>query len=103
MAQAQKAIAGTFAQDWQWLPPDWTNINNPDTSATGFKKGDALSATASAAVDQITAALAKGLDLWIGPLNLQDGTVYLTAGTAATDQQIWYLPQLLQGMGGKSQ
>jgi len=27
---------------------------------------------------------------------------YLTAGQAATDQQIWYLPQLLQGMGGNS-
>jgi simple sugar transport system substrate-binding protein len=35
-------------------------------------------------------------------LNLQDGTAYLTAGQAATDQQIWYLPQLLQGMGGNS-
>jgi simple sugar transport system substrate-binding protein len=103
LAQAQKVVAGTFAQDWQWLTPDWTNINNPDTSATGFKKGTALSAAASSAVDQITAALASGTDLWTGPLNLQDGTVYLTAGTAATDQQIWYLPQLLQGMGGKSQ
>jgi simple sugar transport system substrate-binding protein len=102
MAQVQKAINGTFTQDWQWLPPDWTNINNPDTSATGFVKGQALSTAASAAVDQITAAMAGGLDLWTGPLNLQSGKVYLTAGQAATDQQIWYLPELLQGMVGQS-
>jgi simple sugar transport system substrate-binding protein len=33
---------------------------------------------------------------------LQDASAYLTAGTAATDQQIWYLPQLLEGMEGQS-
>ena len=36
------------------------------------------------------------------PLNLQDGTVYLADGVVATDQQIWYLPQLLEGMEGQS-
>ncbi len=101
-ADVAKAEAGTFKQDWQWLGPDWTNINNPDTSATGFVKGQALSSDAAAKVDQFIAELAGGLNLWKGPLNLQDGTVYLTAGTAATDQQIWYLPQLLQGMVGQS-
>jgi simple sugar transport system substrate-binding protein len=40
--------------------------------------------------------------LWKGPLNLQDKTVYLKDGETATDQQIWYLPQLLQGMQGQS-
>jgi simple sugar transport system substrate-binding protein len=101
-AQVEKAIAGTFAQDWVWLPPDWTNINNADTSATGFVKGDALSAAASANVDKLISEMAGGLNLWTGPINLQDGTVYLTAGTVATDQQIWYLPQLLEGMEGQS-
>ena len=101
-AEVQKAINGTFTQDWQWMAPDWTNINNIDTSATGFVKGQALSDTASSTIDQFITALAGGLNLWSGPLNLQDGTVYLTAGTAATDQQIWYLPQLLQGMDGQS-
>jgi len=101
-AQVEKAIAGTFKQDWQWLPPDWTNINNEDTSATGFVKGQALSDAASKAVDQITSDLANGLNLWKGPLSLQDGTTYLADGVAATDQQIWYLPQLLKGMDGQS-
>jgi len=102
MAQVQKAINGTIKQDWVWMAPDWTNINNPDTSATGFVKGDALSSAASANVDAFIKEMAAGLNLWTGPINLQDGSVYLTAGTVATDQQIWYLPQLLQGMEGQS-
>jgi len=101
-AQVQKAMNGTFKQDWLWMPPDWTNINNPDTSATGFVKGQGLSSDASAKVDQFVTELAGGLNLWKGPLNLQDGTVYLKDGEVATDQQIWYLPQLVQGMEGQS-
>jgi len=46
--------------------------------------------------------LAGGLNLWKGPIALQDGTAYLSAGQAPTDQQIWYLPQLLKGMEGQS-
>ena len=101
-----KAIAdardGKWSSFFEWNAPDWTNINNPDTSAVGFAKGKALSADASAKVDEFVTSLAGGLNLWKGPLNLQDGTAYLKDGEAATDQQIWYLPQLLQGMEGQS-
>lgn len=100
--QIKAAMAGTFKQDFQWLPPDWKDINNPDTSAVGFRKGQALSAEASAKLDEFVAALGSGLELWVGPLNLQDGTPYLQAGQKATPQQIWYLPQLLEGMEGQS-
>ena len=55
-----------------------------------------------AKIDEFVAALAGGLNLWSGPLNLQDGTVYLKGGEVATDQQVWYLPQLLEGMEGQS-
>ena len=96
------AAQGKWASFWDWNAPDWTNINNPDTSAVGFKKGEGLSADAGAKVDEFIASLAGGLNLWKGPLNLQDGTVYLKDGEVATDQQIWYLPQLLQGMEGQS-
>ncbi|MBC7234561.1 MAG: BMP family ABC transporter substrate-binding protein, partial [Chloroflexi bacterium] len=40
--------------------------------------------------------------LFVGPLYLQDGTAYLSAGQVATPEQIWYLPQLLRGMEGAS-
>jgi simple sugar transport system substrate-binding protein len=97
----KSAMDGTWKNHFEWNEPDWKNINNPDTSAVGFIKGT-LSKDASATVDRFIAELGKGLNLWTGPLNLQDGTVYLKAGQKATDQQIWYLPQLLQGMQGQS-
>ena len=93
---------GTFKQAFEWANPDWTNINNPDTGAVGFNKGQGLAADASANLDKFLAELAGGLNLWKGPLNLQDKTVYLKDGEAATDVQIWYLPQLLEGMDGQS-
>lgn len=93
---------GTFKQAFDWAGPDWTNINNPDTGAVGFNKGKALSSDASTTLDKFIGEMANGLNLWTGPINLQDGTSYLTSGTVATDQQIWYLPQLLQGMDGQS-
>jgi len=68
----------------------------------GFNKGQGLAAAASANLDKFTAELAGGLNLWKGPLSLQDGTAYLKDGEAATDVQIWYLPQLLKGMDGQS-
>jgi simple sugar transport system substrate-binding protein len=102
VATIQSAIDGTWKEDFQWNGPDWTDINNPDTSAIGFVKGDGLSADASAKLDEFIDLLAGGLNLWTGPINLQDGTVYLADGKVATDLEIWYLPQLLEGMEGLS-
>ncbi len=93
---------GTFQSEFAWNPPDWSDINNPDTSAVGFAKGQGLSADASSTVDTFIGELGSGLDLWTGPINLQDGTAYLQDGETATDQQVWYLPQLLEGMEGQS-
>jgi simple sugar transport system substrate-binding protein len=93
---------GQWTSFWEWNPPDWADINNPDTSAVGFEKGEGLSGDAAVTLDEFIAALADGLNLWKGPLNLQDGTSYLADGVEATPQQIWYLPQLLEGMEGQS-
>jgi simple sugar transport system substrate-binding protein len=101
-ATVKTAANGKWKQDFQWNGPDWKDINNPDTGAVGFTKGQGLSPDASTKLDQFISQLAGGLNLWKGPINLQDGTSYLAGGVAATDQQIWYLPQLLQGMEGDS-
>jgi simple sugar transport system substrate-binding protein len=98
----QAAMDGNFQAHFELNGPDWTDINNKDTSAVGFVKGAALSDEAAANVDAFIAELAGGLNLWTGPLNLQDGATYLAEGEVATDQQIWYLPQLLEGMEGQS-
>jgi simple sugar transport system substrate-binding protein len=102
LATFQTATDGTWVEGFQWNSPDWNDINNPDTSAVGFVKGDGLSADASTKLDAFIAELAGGLNLWKGPLNLQDKAEYLKDGEAATDLQIWYLPQLLEGMEGQS-
>ncbi len=102
-AQAVKmAMDGTWKSDFWWNGPDWKDINNPDTSAVGFVPGAALSAEAKGQLDQFISELAGGLNLWVGPLNLQDGSAYLKEGEVATDLQVWYLPQLLEGMEGQS-
>ena len=96
------AMEGTLTAHFEFNSPDWADINNKETSAIGFVKGAALSADAATKLDEFIAALAGGLNLWTGPVNLQDGTPYLAEGTVATDQEVWYLPQLLEGMEGQS-
>jgi simple sugar transport system substrate-binding protein len=96
------AMKGKWTSHFEWNGPDWKNINDPDMSAVGFNKGSALSKAASDGVDRFVKELARGLNLWKGPVILQDGTMYVPAGKVPTDQQIWYLPQLLQGMEGQS-
>ncbi len=56
------------------------------------------------ALDAFIAGLADGsIDLWAGPLNNQDGSVWLAEGETATPQQIWYTKQLLEGIDGASE
>ncbi len=95
-------VAGTWKPHFEWNGPDWANFNSPDSGAVGFNYGQALSADNKTTLEQFVSDLAGGLNLWTGPLNLQDGTVYLKDGEVATDQQVWYAPQLLEGMLGKS-
>ncbi len=98
----QAAAEGKWESVFLWLGPDWKDINNPETSSVGFLKGEGLTGEAEELVDKFIQELAGGLNLWVGPLNLQDGTPYLKEGEVATDVQVWYLPQLLEGMEGQS-
>ena len=102
---------GSWKQSWLWEAPDWKNINDPDTSPTGYIKGQALSADNSTKLDSfITEMSTFGSDtankdrifLWEGPLNYQDDTEFLAKDTFAKPLDIWYLPQLLKGMIGAS-
>jgi simple sugar transport system substrate-binding protein len=96
-------MAGSWSSEWIWLGPDWQDINNPDTSTVGFAAGAALAAPAKSALDTFVQDLGtKKIELFKGPLNYQDGSRFLKPGEAAGDRQIWYLPQLLQGMTGQS-
>lgn len=99
----QAFAAGTWKQSWDYDAPDWKDITNPDTGAVGFTFGKALSADNKATVQKFIAGLGDGsINLWKGPITLQDNSVYVKDGVVAADKDIWYLPQLLQGMTGAS-
>jgi len=97
------AKAGKWQSKWIWHGPDWKNINNPDTSTIGFISGPALSSSTKTALNAFIKDLGSGkLDLFKGPLNYQNGKPFVKAGQSATDNQIWYMEQLLEGMAGQS-
>ncbi|HDD25320.1 MAG TPA: BMP family ABC transporter substrate-binding protein [Chloroflexi bacterium] len=106
LERIQAVMNGTWEQQFVWAEPDWNDINNHDTSPVGFVKGPALQGNEewAAKVDEFIAGLADGsINLFVGPLNYQDGTPFLADGEVATDEQIWYMQQLLEGMEGPSE
>ncbi len=99
----EAARDGKFEQDWEWEGPYWKDINSHDKSAVGYRFGAALSEEDEKNLQDYIERLASGKSkLFVGPLKLQDGTQYLADGEEATDDQIWHLPQLLEGMEGAS-
>lgn len=100
---ASSVADGSFTAQFQWIGPDWAYFNDPAYSMIGFEMGQGLSAESQGALSQFIAGLGDGsINLFTGPLNYQDGSAFLGDGEVATDQQIWYLPQLLEGMEGAS-
>ena len=62
-----------------------------------------MSLSAKTALNKFIKDLGTGkAELFKGPLYYQDGTVFLKDGEVATDNQVWYMKQLLKGMGGQS-
>lgn len=103
---------GTWEQAWVWEPPYWEDMNDPDLSPVGFVKGGGLSEEDAATLDEFIAEMtAFGSDpenegrifLWEGPLNYQDGTELVPEGEFVDLLDIWFLPQLLEGMIGASE
>jgi len=101
---AKAVLAGTYTQSWDWNPPYWEDLTDNTKTAVGWLDGPALTADMQTDLDEFISGLASGdIQLWAGPINLQDGSEYIPAGSVATDEQIWYLPQLLEGMEGPSE
>ncbi len=101
---ALAAAAGSFEGEFVWAAPNWSDLNDVETSAVGFKQGDALSDTDKEFLNEFIARLGDGsIDLYEGPLQFQDGSEFVAAGETATLEQIWYMPQLLKGIEGPSE
>lgn len=101
---AKSVMEGTFTQSWTWTPPFWADLTDNTKTNVGWIDGPALTEEMKADLYDFISKLASSeLNLWSGPLNLQDGTLYVAEGESATDSEIWYLPQLLEGMTGSSE
>ena len=94
---------GEFEADFNWFGPDWDDITNEDTSGIGWVDGVGLSNENEALLDEFIEDLGNGdVKLFVGPLNYQDGSTYLADGEEASDVQLWYTEQLLEGIVGAS-
>lgn len=104
LATAQAVADGTWVQSWDWNGPNWDALTDPTLTNVGWVDGAALTGDAATNLHDFISKMASGeVNVWTGPINLQDGSEYIAAGQTATDLQIWYLPQLLEGMEGPSQ
>ena len=103
MRIAKQVQDGTYTAAFEWEAPYWADINDHDKSPVGFMSGAGLTGDTKAKLDEFISQIGSGqLDLFTGPLNYQDGSTFLKDGEKATDKQIWYMHQLLEGMEGLS-
>jgi simple sugar transport system substrate-binding protein len=104
LATVEAVMAGTWTQSWDWNAPYWADLTDDTMTHVGWVNGPALSEEAAGFLSEFIAGLASGtINVWTGPINLQDGSEYIAAGAVATDSEIWYLPKLLEGMEGSSE
>jgi simple sugar transport system substrate-binding protein len=104
LATAQAVVDGSWVQSWDWNPPNWDDLTDNSSTAVGWVNGEGLTPELQANLDDFISKLASGeVNVWTGPINLQDGSTYIADGAVATDEEIWYLPQLLEGMEGPSE
>ena len=114
----ERVMDGTWSQEWIWWEPKWDEIGDDgfytdaDYSVGGFVFGDALSMetreTLKAFAQEIhdfqtDPMYADQMFGWSGPLSLQDGTPLAGDMEAVSLLDIWFLPQLLEGMTGASE
>ena len=100
---AESVINGDFTGTFEWLGPDWDDITDAATSSIGWLDGEGLSDDAKSDLETFIDGLASGdIELFRGPLNYQDGSEWLADGVTASDVEIWYTEQLLEGIVGAS-
>jgi simple sugar transport system substrate-binding protein len=123
----EQVQAGTWRQQWSWLPPDWRVVNQQFAedlagltaddgelvlSTVNFRPGQGLTGNAAARLQSFTLDLTRydtnpfvpqSFALWTGPLRFQDGSLLADDNQFVDVLDVWYLPQLLEGMIGASE
>jgi simple sugar transport system substrate-binding protein len=107
----QSVADDTWTPAWEWVPPDWDHFTVDTDTPVGFVMGDAFPAARRADLEDFIFDLEDytrnqfvpvSFPLWQGLLRLQDGTVFAEDEELVNVLDVWYLPQLLQGMEGES-
>jgi len=102
--QIKLAMAGKFVQTFVRMPADWANIDTPEKTGFGWHMGNGANDDVKKSLPAFIKGLGDGsINLLTGPIKLQDGTDFVAEGKTAKLLDMWYLPQLLQGIDGKSQ
>lgn len=100
----ESVAGGTWTQSWDWNAANYAALTDPTATDVGWVDGPGLSADTAADLQDFISQLASGsVNVWTGPINLIDGSSYIADGAVATDQELWYLPSLLEGMGEKTE
>lgn len=101
--QIKLAMEGKFAQAFVRMKADWGNIDTPTSTGFGWRLGEGANETVKNSLFVFVRGLKEGsVNLLTGPINYQDGTVFVPDGTTAKLTDMWYMPQLLEGIEGTS-
>ena len=118
LSVVERVVDGSWSQEWLWWEPKWDEIGDDgfytdgDYSVSGYVFGDGLAMehreTLTAFAQEIhdfqtDPMHADEIYLWSGPLNLQDGTELAGDMQPVSLLDIWFIPQLLEGMIGASE
>jgi simple sugar transport system substrate-binding protein len=101
--QIKLAQAGQFKQAFVRMPADWANIDNRTKTGFGWKLGAGANDDVKKNINAFITGLGDGsIKPLSGPIKLQDGADWVAEGKTAALVDMWYLPQLVQGVEGKS-
>ncbi len=102
--QIKLAAEGKFAQAFVRMKADWANIDSRDKTGFGWKVGKGANDDVKKFLPEFIKGLGDGsINLLTGPVKFQDGSVFVAEGKSAALVEMWYLPQLVEGVQGKSQ
>jgi len=111
IAVVQAVQADEWEQTWDWMPPEWNRFGSQGVSPVSFVVGGAfpvgqrtrLRSFIFSLQDYATNELVPAsFPLWQGVIRLQDGTIFANEDELVNLLDVWYLPQLLEGMEGES-
>lgn len=102
--QIKLAQSGAFKQTFVRMPADWANIDSRDKTGFGWKVGAGANDDVKKFLPEFIKGLGDGsIQLLAGPIKYQDGKEFVAAGKTPPLVEMWYLPQLLEGIEGKSE